>query len=138
MIGSMPFSLEKSANFERSFKKLVKAYKIDIVAIVGDCLEGLLVNPYSAKSRDEPLPKKPNLPQGWTFHKVELRVSKGASGQIRILYLVNDELAIVKPLWIYSHEQFTKRPPDGDIDSAIKETFDDVKPDIQQINNVTG
>jgi len=39
-------------------------------------------------------------------------------------------LAIVKPLWIYSHEQFTKRPPDSDIDSAIKETFDDPDSDI--------
>jgi hypothetical protein len=130
MTGSTPFSLEKSANFGRSFKKLVKAYKIDIIAIVGDCLESLLVNPYPPVSRDEPLPKKTNLPQGWTFHKLELRVGKGASGQIRIMYLVNDELAIVKPLWIYSHEQFTKRPPDSDIDSAIKETFDDTELDI--------
>ncbi len=87
MTGSKPFSLEKSDNFGRSFKKLVKAYKINMVAIVGDYLEGLLVNPYPTTSRDEPLPKKKNLPQGWTFHKLEFRVAKGASGQIRIMYL---------------------------------------------------
>jgi hypothetical protein len=129
MTGSTLFSLEKSANFGRSFKKLVKAYKIDIVAIVGNYLEGLLSNPYPPASRDEPLPKRTNLSEGWTFHKLEFRVGKGASGQIRIMYLVNDELAIVKPLWIYSHEQFSKRPLDSDIDNAIKETFDDTETD---------
>jgi|GEM_PF-5737293 len=52
MTGSTHFSLEKSANFGRSFKKLVKALKhLDLVAIVGSCLEGLLVNPYPPKLR---------------------------------------------------------------------------------------
>lgn len=125
MTGLTPFSLEKSANFGRSFKKLVKAYKIDLVAIIGDCLENLLVNPYPPTSRDEPLPKRTRLPQGWTFHKLELRVGKGASGQIRIMYLVNEEISEIRPLWIYSHEQFTKRPSDQEIDSVIQEIFDE-------------
>jgi hypothetical protein len=125
MTGSTPFSLEKSANFGRSFKKLVKAYKIDLVAIIGDCLENLLVNPYPSSSRDEPLPKRTRLPQGWTFHKLELRVGKGASGQLRIMYLVNEEIYEIRPLWIYSHEQFTKRPSDQEIDGVIQEIFDD-------------
>jgi len=98
MTGSTPYSIEKSANFGRSFKKLVKGYKIDILTIVGNCLEELLVNPYPLTSRNEPLPQKTNLPQGWTFHKLELRVGRGASGQIRIMYLVNKQLAIIKPL----------------------------------------
>jgi hypothetical protein len=34
---------------------------------------------------DEPLPSKMKLPEGWTFHKLEGRVSKGASGQIRLI-----------------------------------------------------
>ena len=122
MTGSTPFSLEKSANFGRSFKKLVKALKhLDLVAIVGSCLEGLMINPYPPKSRDEPLPKRTNMPQGWTFHKLEMTVGKGASGQIRLMYLVNEDLGVIKLLWIYNHDQFTKRPSDKDIDDVIQE-----------------
>jgi len=125
MTGSTPFSLEKSANFGRSFKKLSKTYNKDFVATIANCLEALLTNPYPPASRDEPLPKRTGLPQGWTFHKLELRVGKGASGQIRLMYLVNEEIAIIKPIWIYSHEQFVKRPTDKEIDEAIKENFED-------------
>ncbi len=124
MTGLPPFSLEIPDKFKRSLKKLGKTYKsVNFGAIIGDCLENLLVNPYLSMSRDEPLPKKTKLPQGWTFHKLELRVSKGASGQIRIRYLVNEEAAVIRPIWIYSHEQFEKRPPDQEIDNVIKEIF---------------
>ena len=124
MAGSPPFSLEISDKFRRSLKKLGKTYNsINFAAIVSECLENLLINPYLSTSRDEPLPKKTRLPQGWTFHKLELRVSKGASGQIRIMYLVNEEAAVVMPIWIYNHEQFEKRPPDQEIDGIIKEIF---------------
>jgi hypothetical protein len=126
MTGSTPFLLDSSAaNFGRSLKKLDKSLKhLNLVAIVGNCLEGLLVNPYPASAREEPLPKKTKLPQGWTFHKLELRVGKGASGQIRLMYLVNEEIEVIKPIWIYNHEQFTKRPSDQDIDDVIQEIFD--------------
>lgn len=71
------------------------------------------------------MPKRTNLPQGWTFHKLELIVGKGASGQIRLMYLVNEDLEVIKPLWIYNHDQFKKRPSDKDIDDVILEIFDD-------------
>ena len=128
MTGLTPFLLENSPNFGRSFKKLAKApcnKNNNFASIIGNCLESLLLNPYPSASRDEPLPKKTQLPEGWTFHKLELRVGKGASGQIRIMYLVNEDLKVIKPMWIYSHEQFTKRPSDQDIDGVIDEIFND-------------
>ncbi|MGM0457084.1 MAG: hypothetical protein ACQERW_13075, partial [Cyanobacteriota bacterium] len=57
--------------------------------------------------------------EDWTFHKLEIRVAKGASGQIRLMYLVNETTSTIKLVWIYSHEQFSKRPADGDIQGAI-------------------
>lgn len=126
MTGLPPFSIEKSANFERSFKKLSKAYNRGFVEIVVKVLEGLLDEPYPSSSRDEPLPSKMKLPEGWTFHKLEFRVSKGASGQIRLMYLVNEAMAVIKPLWIYSHEQFVKRPADKDIKNVIQEALEPV------------
>ncbi|MHC5827743.1 MAG: hypothetical protein ACYT04_70635 [Nostoc sp.] len=52
-------------------------------------MEDLIEDQYPINSRNEPLPGKIELPQGWSFHKLELKVSKGASGQIRLMYLVN-------------------------------------------------
>lgn len=123
MTGSTRFSLEGSENFQRSFKKLGKLNGDGFKLLIGDCLEKLLADPYPSASRLEPLPKTANLPEGWTFHKLEQRIGKGASGQIRLMYLVNEELAVIKPIWIYSHEQFVKRPNDKSINDAIKEIF---------------
>lgn len=81
MTGSTPFSIEESDQFKRSFKKLAKIYGQRFVEIVAEILEGLLDDQYPLNSRPEPLPSKMKLPDRLTFHKLEFRVSKGASGQ---------------------------------------------------------
>ncbi|MEH2058423.1 MAG: hypothetical protein V7K97_20175 [Nostoc sp.] len=124
MTGSTPFSIEKSDNFNRSFKKLAKAYRSDFVECVAEVLEDLIEDQYPLNSRNEPLPRKIELPQGWSFHKLELKVSKGASGQIRLMYLVNTNDCLIKLVWIYSHEQFEKRPTEVDLKSFVKEILD--------------
>jgi hypothetical protein len=35
------------------------------------------------------------------------------------MYLVNEESSIVKLVWIYSHEQFAKRPEDRDLRDVL-------------------
>ncbi|MBH8571974.1 hypothetical protein I8752_02780 [Nostocaceae cyanobacterium CENA369] len=124
MTGSTPFSIEESDNFKRSFKKLAKFHGSSFVELVAQVLEDLIEDQYPNNSRSEPLPGKIQLPEEWTFHKLELRVSKGASGQIRLMYLVNATTCTIRLVWIYSHEQFTKRPADADLNSLIKEILD--------------
>jgi mRNA-degrading endonuclease YafQ of YafQ-DinJ toxin-antitoxin module len=128
--GSTLFLLEKTDNFQRSFKKLIKSYKSKIqqqefIEVVSSYLEQLIVDPYLPQSRDEPLSGGMKVPELWTFHKLAFTTSKGASGQIRLIYLVNENQKIIKPLWIYNHEQFKKRPPDKDIKDVLKEAFDE-------------
>lgn len=72
MTGSTPFSIEESDNFKRSFKKLAKVHKDSFVAMISETLEDLLDDPYPNNSRNEPLPGKIRLPEGWTFHKLEI------------------------------------------------------------------
>ncbi|WP_219884562.1 type II toxin-antitoxin system RelE/ParE family toxin [Merismopedia glauca] len=96
MTGSTPYSIEHSDNFKRSFKKLAKANRESFVELIVQTLEGLIDEPYPNKSRQEPLPAKSCLPEGWTFHKLELWFSKGASGQIRLMYLVNETTCTIK------------------------------------------
>ncbi len=128
MTGSTPYLLEKSANFERSLKKLVKSYKSksqqrDFLKVIGNYLEELIINPYPPQARTEPLPSGLKLPDEWQFYKLVIVIAPGASGQIRIMYLVDENQKIIKPLWIYNHQQFVKRPPDKDIKDVIKELF---------------
>ena len=124
MTGSIPFSIEESDNFKRSFKKLAKVHKSSFVELIARTLEDLIDDQYPNNSRNEPLPGKIQLPEGWTFHKLEIWVAKGASGQIRLMYLVNATTYTIKLVWIYSHEQFAKRPGDADLKSVIREILD--------------
>lgn len=124
MTGSTPFLIEESDNFKRSFKKLAKALGNDFVERVAEVLENLIEDQYPINSRNEPLPGKIQLPEGWTFHKLELKVGRGASGQVRLMYLVNTSDCVIKLVWIYNHEQFAKRPADKDLKSVIREILD--------------
>lgn len=124
MTGSTPFSIEASDNFKRSFKKLAKVHGAKFVELIEEVLEGLIEDPYPTNSRHEPLPGKLQLIENWTFHKLELKIATGASGQIRLMYLINSTACIVHLVWIYSHEQFAKRPTDKDLKSVIREILD--------------
>jgi Protein of unknown function (DUF4065) len=54
-------------------------YSEFFVELVAEVLEGLINDQYPINSRHEPLPAKIQLPEGWRFHKLELRVGKGAN-----------------------------------------------------------
>jgi mRNA-degrading endonuclease YafQ of YafQ-DinJ toxin-antitoxin module len=124
MSGSTPFSIEASDNFKRSFKKLAKIHGASFVEMISKVLEELIDDQYPNNSRNEPLPAKIKLPEEWTFHKIDFRIAKGASGQIRLMYLVNATTCIIKLVWIYSHEQFSKRPADADLKSVLREILE--------------
>lgn len=124
MTGLTPFSIKECDNFKRSFKKIAKVIGTNFVKIIAGVLENLTENPYPINSRQEPLPGKIHLPEGWTFHKLELKVSKGASGQIRLMYLVNRIDCEIIPVWIYNHEKFAKRPPEQNLKGIIKQIIE--------------
>jgi mRNA-degrading endonuclease RelE of RelBE toxin-antitoxin system len=124
MTGSTPFSIEASDKFNRSFKELKKVHRDSFVALVAKTLEALIDYQYPNNSRNEPLPGKIQLPEGLTFHKLKLWVSKGASGPIRLMYLVNVTTCTIRLVWIYSHEHYAKRPADDDLKSVLREILD--------------
>jgi mRNA-degrading endonuclease RelE of RelBE toxin-antitoxin system len=122
--GSLPYSLKSLDNFESSFKKLGKSYKSKtqregFITVIEQAIENLTTNPYPTDSRSEPL-SGIAFPSSFRFCKLVIVVAKGASGQIRLMYLVNEESKEIFLLWIYSHEMFAKRPPDKDLRNLIK------------------
>ncbi len=124
MTGSLPYSLKSLDNFESSFKKLGKSYKSKtqregFITVIEQAIENLTTNPYPTDSRSEPLIGIA-FPSSFRFCKLVIVVAKGASGQIRLMYLVNEESKEIFLLWIYSHEMFAKRPPDKDLRNLIK------------------
>ena len=125
MTGLTPFSIEYSDNFKRSFKKLAKALGANFIERLTEVIENLTDDPYPINSRQEPLPGKIHLLPEWKFHKLELKISKGASGQVRLMYLVNATDFVIRLVWIYNHEQFAKRPPDKELKNIIQEIWDD-------------
>jgi mRNA-degrading endonuclease YafQ of YafQ-DinJ toxin-antitoxin module len=126
--GSTPFSIESTDQFERSFRKLQKSQPkgVDskLVDKVSDIIESLIDNQRPLSSRSEPFPSNLRLPDEWEFRKIEFSIGKGASGQIRLMYLIDSSICCIRLLWIYSHEQFAKRPTDKDLKTAINEIVD--------------
>jgi mRNA-degrading endonuclease YafQ of YafQ-DinJ toxin-antitoxin module len=123
--GSNQFSIESSNNFERSFKKLAKNYRADFVETITDVLEALIDDPDPRNARQEPLPGNLRLPEDWTFRKLEIKFGKGASGQVRLMYLVNESTFTIRLVWLYTHEQFAKRPADRDLRRVVQDILGD-------------
>lgn len=124
------FRIEKTQQFERSIKKISKSYKSSAEKakfglFVTDILKSLLDQPRPSDSSPEPLPAKSQLPEGWTLYKLRQKRGQGASGQIRLIYLINEPERVIKPLWIYTHAQYAKRPPDADLSQVLKESLED-------------
>lgn len=127
--GSNPFSIDKdNEDFRRSFRKLYKATsrgnQKKLVDQLEKILQGLVDQPRPTNSRQEPVPKKLSLPPFHEFRKIEFAIDKGAAGQIRLMYLVDVDRQMITSLWIYSHEQFSGRPADGDISKVMNEVLD--------------
>jgi mRNA-degrading endonuclease YafQ of YafQ-DinJ toxin-antitoxin module len=123
--GSNQFSIEPSDNFLRSFKKLAKNNRSDFTGQISGVLEALITDPYPRNCRQEPLPGKLQLPGSWTFHKLDIKCGKGASGQVRLMYVVSEPTLTIRLAWIYSHEQFVKRPTDRDLQRVIEEILEE-------------
>lgn len=126
MTGSNRFSIEKCPKFKRSFKACAKKRNRDFLDWIAKNLEELAEKQYPKDFPLDPLPKKAQLPEGWTFHKLKLSFATGASGEIRLMYLVDSVRHIIWLFWIYSHEDFEKRPADRDITSALNEFLESI------------
>ncbi len=127
----MKYRLEsRGEGFVRTLKKFLKSYnkaqRKAVQEVLANIFEEIGNNPNSATSREEPLPQKADRVEGWELRKREFFISSGASGQGRLIYLLNEGEAVVRLIWIYNHEQFEKRPPDSGLVSSISEALEEL------------
>jgi len=135
MTGSTPYSISQVRVFQHGLKKFIKQYQRHererIVSQISSLLESLTIDPFRLGSAEEPLPPGVSLDRREaSFRKFRLRYARGASGQLRLMYLVLLEQRTIAPIFVYSHEEYAKRPPSGAMSSAIREALEEMSGDL--------
>ena len=126
------YLLKRSSPFEKSLKKLIKKhpYRDAIIENLKEINQGLAEDPsFSNSTVDaslEPLSSKILSNVNLKFWKIRFMVGTGASGKIRLMYLVNDLEKVVILVYIYDHKQYTKRPANDLLKAWINDAIDEI------------
>lgn len=130
MNGLDKFQIGRSSHFERTLQKQIRdRYKknptgqAELVQLIEKLIYALSENPCPSPPLGhlEPWPKGTKC-AGWELWKLEFKmpqILRGAAGQGRLIFLVNAARKEVKFVWIYTHAEFKKRPPDNNLRSVI-------------------
>lgn len=129
MTGSPTYHVDPTEKFERSFTALTRRYRKNpsglaaFEALLKETVEHLSRDPRPRLARPEPWPKGEHV-QGCELRKISFHLPglRGAVREGRLIYLVDDTTnpPVVALLWIYTHEDFKKRPPDSEIRNVIR------------------
>jgi len=129
------FRIKLLTNFEKTQQKLLRDRyrknpqgKAAFVALIEKFIKILSVEP-------RPRPPLGHLEQwpkgtsrdGWELWKLEFKmpqISSGEAGQGRLIYLINCIEKKVGFIWIYTHAEFEKRPPDKNLKLLLLEIMD--------------
>lgn len=125
--GSKPYKIKPSRKFLKSFKDLKKRYYKGIKAqeaftqTIKQITDHLSDDPFLAQL--EPLPGKLELSETYEFRKYRFKMPnlKGASGQGRLMFLVDHDQCEIVLIWLYTHQEFAKRPPDQQLKQSLEE-----------------
>lgn len=135
MNDSDKFQIKLLTNFEKTLQKVIRdryrknpAGQAEFVALIEKFIKILSVDPRPRPPLGhlEPWPKSTSL-DGWEFWKLEFKmpkISSGAAGQGRLIYLMNCTEKKVGLIWIYTHAEFEKRPPDKSLKSLLQDFMD--------------
>ncbi len=132
MSGSATFRINPSDKFKRSYKELLKRHykgekaKQAFEECVAQIVRDLSNNPFLAGSFAEGLPGGLRISEEWEFRKYYFDMPKlrGASGEGRLMYLVNRSQGVIKLVWIYTHSEFEKRPPDKTLKQLMQDLME--------------
>jgi hypothetical protein len=131
MTGSPKCLKVPTRNFERWLKKLIKRYKSGrdkhaFQVFIGQLIDSLCIDPRPSNSALEPIPGKMTLPGELEFRKLRFAMPglRGASGQGRLIYLINSMQNSLVFVWIYTHEEFEGRPDEKSLEAVLQEAVD--------------
>ena len=132
--GSPTYRVIPSDKFARAAKVMKKSYKSSresqaFLDCLASLVEQLIQDPRPENSQLEPIPKGVNLQDEWEFHKLFFRVPgrSGASGEGRIMYLINPITYVIKLVWLYTHAEFKGRPADKDLKQLLQDLLNEIE-----------
>lgn len=132
MNGSDEFQIRLSENFEKELKKLIrshyrknKAGLAKFLELIERFIQDLAIKPrfQPPLGHLEPFPQGSSC-SGWELWKLEFKMPqlRGAAAQGRLIYLIDTIQKEVVLIWIYTHAEFEKRPPEKN----LKRLLDDL------------
>lgn len=138
MNGSEQFQIKLSNNFERTQQKLIRdryrknqAGLVKFVELIQKFLRILTVDPRPRPPLGhlEQWPKqwpKGSSREGLELWKLEFKMPqlRGSAEQGRLIYLLDITKKEVVLIWIYTHAEFEKRPPDKNLKHLLLEIMD--------------
>lgn len=144
MNGSEQFHIKLSKNFDKTQQKLIRdryrknqAGLVKFVELIQKFIRILSIDP-------RPRPPLGHLEQwpkgssreGLELWKLEFKIPQlhGASEQGRLIYLLDITKKEVVLLWIYTHAEFEKRPPDKNLKHLLLEIMDNYEVSEQSKN----
>ncbi len=126
------FRINPSDKFKRSYKELLKRYykgekaKKSFQECIAQIVTNLSNDPFLPNSFAEGWPGNLRKPEEREFRKYyfDRPGLRGASGQGRIMYLVDRTQSVIDLAWIYTHSEFPKRPPDKNLKQLLVELME--------------
>jgi hypothetical protein len=137
-----PYKLDLTPNFRSWVTRLKKAHYRKRLREQA-AFDGILASYYDQFEK-APHSVPSAWPEGWPntahdgrfkFYKADFKMPglSGAAGQGRIMWLVCDETTTVHVIWVYTHAEFGKRPPDKDLRRALKEATDEAVQAVSEL-----
>jgi len=133
MSGSKKWTIKATEDFERSLKDLLKNYykkdpkgKTEFKLLLKSFIEQLrtttLPKTSLLETKREKAPSK-SLGSEQLLAKLYFKLPRlrGSAGEGRIIYLIDSEKKEIKLLYIYTHKQYSTRPPDKLLKDLIKQ-----------------
>lgn len=123
------FGIKYSIKFESTYKRILRAHyrhrpdDAEAFEELFDTLEEVLaVDPYPPVSVGVPWPGKFGR-SDWDLCKCKFQMPGlgGASGEGRLLYLVDQQAKVVCLLWVYTHEEHRIQPPTKELRQVVRE-----------------
>jgi hypothetical protein len=132
--GSEQFHIKLSNNFERTQQKLIRdryrknqAGLVKFVELIEKFIKFLSLDPRLGPPLGhlEPWPQGSSR-DGLELWKLEFKMPqlRGAAEQGRLIYLLDITKKEVVLLWIYTHAEFEKRPPDNNLKRLLREIME--------------
>jgi hypothetical protein len=150
---SETFHIRLSDHFERTQEKLINArYRKNRVGrkrfeeVIQQINNSLSENPRLGQFRSlwggfiradpEPFPKGSSR-EGYELWKLKFKMPqlRGAAEQGRLIYLLNVTQQEVILVWVYTHVEFEKRPPERDLKQLLLNLIES-GPDLEQTQEV--